>query len=52
MGDRFREQHGKSKRERQTCVSNLLAGVDDMHIDDSLENDVHFGNAFENVSFI
>lgn len=51
MGDRYREQHGKPKRERQSSVSKLLSGVDDMRIDDSLGTDVRYSsNSYENVS--
>ncbi|XP_035827850.1 dual specificity protein phosphatase CDC14AB [Aplysia californica] len=48
MGDRYREQHGKPRRERQSSVSKLLSGVDDMRIDDPVENDVRLSNLYDN----
>ncbi|CAG5120853.1 unnamed protein product [Candidula unifasciata] len=51
MGDRYREQHGKPKRERQSSVSKLLSGVDDMRIDDSLDSEIRYSNiSYENYS--
>ncbi|XP_059170917.1 dual specificity protein phosphatase CDC14A-like isoform X1 [Physella acuta] len=49
LGDRFRDQHVKSKRERQSSVSKLLSGVDDMRIDDSIDSENRYSNLYENL---
>ncbi|GFO04695.1 dual specificity protein phosphatase cdc14a, partial [Plakobranchus ocellatus] len=47
QGDRYREVHGKPRRERQTSVSKLLSGVDDMRLDDTIENDNRYSDLYD-----
>uniref|UniRef100_A0A2C9JH81 Uncharacterized protein n=1 Tax=Biomphalaria glabrata TaxID=6526 RepID=A0A2C9JH81_BIOGL len=50
LGDRFREQNTKTtKRERQSSVSKLLSGVDDMRIDDPAENENRYCSVYDNL---